>query len=209
MCDPVTITAVGLTVAGGATSAYSSYQEGLATAAYNDYLSKQARQDAEITQRTAKAQSQAIQDTAAIEGKRLSKQQAKALSKQSAALAAAGVSGGSAENILSESITNQQEDKNILRYNADLNSWKTITDADYRSWALRNQADLYGFSAKEAKRAGKRKAFSTLLSTAGTTAFMGAGGFGQNYAIPGFGGYGLSTPIGTKNMGTWSKLPGK
>lgn len=203
MCG-IGIVAAGLQVAGGVMQARSQYQAGMASAAYNDYLSKQAEQEAIATERVGKAQSAAIQETAAFRSKGLARSQAKESSSQRAALAAAGVQGVSAENIVGDTSNVQAMDRATLRYNADLDSWQTMTDSTYRAYAARNQASQYKAAAGFERSAAKRNAFTTLLGTA--TSVLSPFAAKSNFAIPGFGGYGFNTPLGTRNMGTYSKL---
>lgn len=193
MCDPLTITAVGLTAAAGGIGAYNQYQEGVATKNYYDAQAQQAQNEGQLALQQGQKQSELIQDTAKVQGKQLKTSQSQFNASQRAEMAASGLQGGSAEDILNTSFNTQQMDEMALRYNANVKSWETTESAKYKNYALGVQADQYRVAGKNAKRAGKMNAFSTLLGTAGSLAMSGAtGAFTKAPSTPG-----LGTPAGT------------
>lgn len=171
MCDPVTI-AVVATAAAGATQAYGQYQEGVAQNKMYQFQADQNRMEGNLAVTRGQKQSELIQDTASKEGKRLKTQQAGFSASQRAAMAASGVTGVTAQDITSDSFSKQRLDEMALRYNYDTKSYEVTEGAKYQKYALDTQADQLGFAGKNAKRAGKMKAYSTLLSTASSTAGM-------------------------------------
>lgn len=170
MCDPITLTAATLTAASGAYSAYGQYKQGVAESKYYTYQQDQTRAQAEQALKQGEQQSSLIQDQAKGEGKQLAINQSKFNASQRAQMAAMGVTGGTAEDIAKDSFSTQKADELALRYNADIKSWQTNEEAKNRNWALNIQADQFGYASRNAKIAGKQKAFGTLLSTAASTA---------------------------------------
>jgi len=163
MCAPA---AALLTVASGAMQAYGKYQEGKSTNAYYQYMANQNQEQAKLVEKTGEAQSRLIQDTASREGKTLAEGQAKTRSSQKAALASAGIVGGTPEDIVSDTLRTQFLDESALRYNADVKSYEATEGAKTQAYGLRSQADQFRFAGKQAKKAGKIGAFTTLVGTA-------------------------------------------
>lgn len=88
-----------------------------------------------------------------------------------------GIQGVTAEDIANDTFNKQRLDELAIRYNADVKSWETNTQAANQNWAAQTQANQYRYAAKNAKHAGKIAAFTTLLGTATSTASMlGAAG---------------------------------
>ena len=168
VCVPVI--AAGLTIGSGIYNAFNQYQEGVAAKKYYDYQAGQAQQEGQLALQQGQKQSELIQDTAKVQGKQLATSQAEFNASQRAALGASGNIGGSAEDVINSTFTKQQLDESLLRYNANVNSWQTTESAKYKNYALGVQADQYRYAGKNAKYAGKTKAFSTLLGTAASVA---------------------------------------
>lgn len=178
MCDPVTIavvTGATLSAAGGVTSAVSSYRQGAAMDKYYNSLADQRVQEGQAAIDQAQRQSEVIQDTAKVEGKKLKTDQARFNSSVRAQLAAQGITGVTAEDIVTGNLTNERMDEILLRRNADVKSWEARTQGNYANWQAQNEATQLRFVGKQEKRAGKMKMYSTLLSTAGSTASTLAG----------------------------------
>ena len=115
-----------------------------------------------------------MQDTAKTSGERLAKDQQRFNASTRAQLSAQGVSGAMAEDLITSNFNNEEMDKLVLRNNADLKSWEINTQGAYTNWGKINEANDYRYAGKAAKRAGNIGAFTTLLSTAGQVASMGA-----------------------------------
>ena len=195
MCHPAII--IGTMVAAGGYSAYSQYQQGVASKKYYDYQADVANQEAQLAldvgkQRSdlaleaSRKQSNIIQDVNKIEGKQLAAEGAQFNASQRAALAALGVSGVTAEALTVDSFNKQKLDEANLRYNADLRSYESLeggrassyealTNADQQAWYSRTLAGQYKYAGHAAKQAGKTKALGTLLGTAASVAMIGAG----------------------------------
>lgn len=174
MCVPLAAAAIATTVAAGGFTAYSQYQSGAASNKYYQYMSDQSRQEGQLALKQGEAQSTAIQEQAKLQGKQLSTNQSEFNASQRAAMAAAGVTGVTAEDIVSSTFNKENLDKSLLRYNADLKSYESTSNAAYRNWASNVQADQLTYQGKAAKYAGKTQAFSTLLATAASVATIGA-----------------------------------
>lgn len=181
MCDPVTLTvaAVATTVGAGGYAAYNQYQQGLAQNSYYQYQAEQSRTEGQSAIEAGNKQSNLIQDVAAAEGKQFKTNAAEFNAATRAQLAANGVQGVTASDIVSDNLSQQDLDEMAIRYNADVKSWEVHNEAENKNWALRVQADQEDYAGKEAKRAGKTQAIGTLLSTAASVASIGASsGFG-------------------------------
>jgi hypothetical protein len=176
MCDPITATVVGLSVASGGFTAYNQYKQGVAESKYNNYLATQSENEGKQALAIADKQSTAIQDTAKEQGKGFKRESAQFGSSQRAAMAAMGIQGVTAEDIANDTFNKQRLDELAIRYNADVKSWETNTQAANQNWAAQTQANQYRYAAKNAKHAGKIAAFTTLLGTATSTASMLGGG---------------------------------
>lgn len=177
MCNPLVIVAATQAVAGGM-QAYGQYQEGVAQSKMYQFQADQNRMEGNLTVARGQKQSELIQDTSSKEGKRLKVSQAEFNASQRAAMAASGVTGVTAQDIAGNTLDKQRLDEATLRYNYDTKSYEVTEGAKYQKYALDVQADQLGFAAKNAKTAGKRKAFSTLLGTAASLATMGIGAGG-------------------------------
>jgi hypothetical protein len=170
---------------------YTQYQTGVAQNKYYQQMANNANieagyalEEGEQALRVGKAQSKAIQDTASQEGKRLKIGQAGFNASQRAAMAAMGLSGVTQEDIVKDTVSKEKLDEMTLRYNADIKSWETETEAAYKNqskkyqaWQSNIQADQLRYQGRASKYAGQTGAFSSLLSNAMSTAKMVAGGF--------------------------------
>lgn len=156
MCEPMTA-AMALMAVGTGMQAYGTYQEGKAESQANKYNAEIMRQQA----KNAAARGEKEKQKAALENKQL-------LGRQMAQLAANGVdlTSDSPLEIFQQTAEWGERDR------------QEISDNTAREiWGYNSQASLYDSAAKNAKRAGKIGAFSTLLNGAGNLLFMnGAGG---------------------------------
>lgn len=164
MCDPVT----ALTVASGAFSAYSQYQQGVAESQYYSTVAKQKEIEGKLAVERGQKQSELIQDTAKMEGKQFQRDAAQFKASQRAQLAASGIYGVTAEDIALDTLDKQRLDEMTLRYNADVKSYETTEGAKFQNYALQSEASQLRTAGKNAKRAAGRNMFSTLLGTATT-----------------------------------------
>lgn len=175
MCDPVTLGTVATvaTIGGGAYSAYNQYQSGRAEENYYNSLAQSQQQQGQYALEQGQRQSSAIQDSAKVQGKQLATESAQFNASQRAAMAAAGIQGVTAEDIEYDALNKQKLDEAALRYNADIKSWEAQTGAQYDDYQYREQARQSRVAGKNARKAGKTNAFSTLLSTASSVANSG------------------------------------
>ncbi len=173
----VGVMAVGTAISTGM-SMYAQYQQGKAQEAMYQAQADQAAEEARIAKLKASAQADLIQDQGKAEGKKLKRQQLKLLGKQKAALAAMGISGVTAEDIMSDTLQVQDMDEATLHYNADQATWEAKTTGDYNSWALQNEAAMHRASKINTRKATRTAVTSTLIngvvSIGGTVATGGA-----------------------------------
>lgn len=171
MCSPI-IAAVGLQIASGAYTAYQQKKEGDAEGEYYNYLSNQSATHGNLATQRGQQQSELIQDQAARQGKDLKAQGAQVSASQKAGIAASGIDSSSvtAQDIASDTFSKQKMDEMALRYNSDVASWETETGAKYEKYGYDSEAGQYSIAGKNARKAGKTRAFSTLLGTASSVA---------------------------------------
>lgn len=206
MCMPV-IVGIGIaaTAAAGGISAYGQYQEGETQDKYYKYLAEQNEREAEAAMQTAEQRTTIAQNEAAQQAKELKGDVSRIIGGQKVAMAASGILGVTAEDILQDTINRAKLDEANIRYNADITSWAAKKEAIEQGWALRNQSTLFRFAGKQAKRAAMINMTTTLLGTA-SSILMGGGALSK-----GGGGGGATTGgrggqiIETQQYGkTWS-----
>lgn len=150
MCEPMTA-AMALMAVGTGMQAYGTYQEGKAESQANKYNAEIMRQKAKDAADAGEKEKQ----KAALQNKQL-------LGRQMAQLAANGVdlTSDSPLEIFQQTAEWGERDR------------QEISDNTAREvWGYNSQASLYDAAAKNAKRAGKIGAFSTLLNGAGNLLF--------------------------------------
>lgn len=207
MCAPVaglalTAVSTGLQIASGVAQARATRAEGEATNNYYRYLADVNEQQAALAERTGRAQSRAIQDVAKLKWRRLAETQVEFRASQRAALAASGVplSSVTAEDISRSTISKQALDRATLRFDADTRSYEAITQAANQAYGLRSQASGFRTAGANALTAAKARARGTLFKTGFSALTSAFTPFASSFAIPGFGGYGFGTPLGTRNV---------
>lgn len=194
MCSP-TLVVMGVMAVSGGVQAYGQVQEGKSVDKMYQYKAALARQNAELTRKQVEAEKIAVGETAesnitatqgaaAEESKRLASSITVLTGAQKATIGALGIGGVTAADIAESTFDKARLDQLAIRYNANVRSyqfkeqakqdiWRTEEEAKSRIWALGSEATQYEFAGKSAKRAGKTKAFGTLLSTAATVGMTG------------------------------------
>ena len=166
---------VGATVVSTAVTMYSQYQQGQAQ--QREYAAQelmyqaqadQAQEESRVAKLQAMNQSEMAQDQAKGEDKKLKRQQLKLIGKQRATLAAMGISGVTAEDIMSDTLQVQDMDTSTLHWNADIASWEAETNGSYNEWALQNEAAMHRASKLNTASAGKSAARMTNINMTGT-----------------------------------------
>lgn len=154
MCEPLTIAAGVLGLAGTAMSAYGSIREGNAESEANKYNAMIMRQQAE----DAKARGLEEQVSAARKNKQL-------LGQQRAMMAANGVDLSSATpmELFTQTAEFGEQDRQTI-----------IDNTNREVWGYNAQANLYDRAAKNAKKAGRTNAISTILGGSANLLFDGA-----------------------------------
>lgn len=174
MAANLALAAGGLAVASGGLSAYGQYQAGQSQDKYYKYLADQNNLEAEAAQKTAEQQSTIAQNEAAQRSKELTGDIRTVKGNQKAAMAAMGIYGVTADEILSDTTNKAKLDMANIRYNADITSWAAKKEATEKGWALNNQAGLFRMSGTQAKTSSYINMGSTLLGTAASVAGIGA-----------------------------------
>jgi len=208
------VMAVVATAASGGMMAYGQYAEGQSKNKYYQYLADQNERQASDIEKTAEQQVTLVQDKAARDAKDLKNSVAKTTGAQKATMAAMGISGVTAEDIITDTFNKAKLDAANLRYNADIESWSTNKGASEQAGALRSQATSFRFAGKEAKRAAALDMTGTLLGTAGSilgsdlfkTKGLGYKNTGQKISYGGKN-YKVTTPTDYNKVLQWN--PGK
>lgn len=177
-----------LVIAGTAMSAVSAIKEGNAMATAE-----------KANANLADLYASQVRQSGAYEESKIARQKAQTTSTQKARYAKSGVllTEGSPIEVMADTAAQYEMDIQATRYNTEIDARRYEYESKYR----RQMATRY-------KQLGYTKAAGTVLLSAGT-AFGGMNFGGGTPAVPGQGGYGLNTPSGVRDMGTWSKLPGK
>jgi len=184
----MSIIPIALMAVGTVTSAMSAIQEGNA-------MSAAEKANANLSDLYASQ----VRQSGAYEVSKIERQKKQTQATQKARYAKSGVliTEGSPIEVMADTAAQYEMDILATRYNTEVEAGAYDYQAKYR----RQMASRY-------RSLGYTKAFSTVLLNVGS-AFIGSG-FGQgNLVTPGYGGYGTNTPAGVRNMGKWSKLPGK
>jgi hypothetical protein len=163
------------TMVSAGVSAYGSYQQGKAQKKMNDYSADVARQQAAIEARTAETNVTLVQDTAKEQSKIARREAALIEGEQKGILAAQGVGGDSvtAADILTSTFDTAELDRQAIRYNADAKAWAIKSGAEFNTWDLVNQSNMYGMAGKNAMKAGKVGVATSLLEGASSSAQTG------------------------------------
>lgn len=134
-------------------------------------MAEQNNRVAEITERTGRKQAELTQDVAKYQGRQFAETTAQERASQKAALASAGVTGVTAEDIGNTTLRNQLLDEAALRYNADVQSYEQLTGATNQAYSLRSEAAGYKGAAKNELYSAKLRSRSTLASSILGSAF--------------------------------------
>ena len=157
MCDPLSIAAGTLGLAGTIMQVNGIKQEGRAESKANQYNAAIMRQQAE----DAKARGLEEQVSAARKNKQL-------LGQQRAMMAANGgdLSSATPMEMFTQTAEFGEEDRQTI-----------IDNTNREVWGYNTQATLYDMAAKQAKKAAKRNAISTILGGSSNLLFNSANAF--------------------------------
>jgi len=177
MCDPTGgFATVGIIMAisavAGGYAAYGQVQAGKAQKRRNEYEAQLSEVQSGLVRRTAEQRKKITGDISKEESKSLAQRTMELSGKQKAIGAASGVGGGSvtAADIAADTVTKEALDQAAIKYNADISTWTIEEEARGKEWALKNRAKQFRMAGKEAVKASKIAATSTLLSTATSVA---------------------------------------
>ena len=190
MCDPLSIAAGTLGLAGTIMQVNGIKQEGRAESKANQCRAAVMRKQAE----DAKARGLEEQVSAARKNKQL-------LGQQRAMMAANGVDLSSATpmEMFTQTAEFGEEDRQTI-----------IDNTNREVWGYNTQATLYDMAAKQAKKAAKRNVISTILGGSSNLLFMGAnsgwfGGGGSGSGVTERSGGTARTSVNgkTRNVNYW------
>ena len=221
MCDPVSMTVMAVTSMG--MTAYSGYMQGrtqraqgIAQGNYYDYLARQNELEAQEALKQGNLQAKMIQDVGKEEMKALKREQAQLSSSQIAKMVAQGldISSVSAQDISTSTYDTQRLDELALAYNNDIKTWGVQTEASYKDWSLRTQAESNRYAGRYARQAGRIAMKNTYLKTGasllgqavtfGTSGVFGGGGSTQGLTgwLKGY----KNAPVNTYDTGKMTLL---
>lgn len=197
----VGVSAAVLAVAAGTAGTIAAYQQGRAQEEMYQAEADMAYKQAAAAKEEAQREQELIQDQAAADSKKLRREQLRMLARQKASLAAMGISGVTAEDIIADTTRIQEEDKSTLRWNADTASWEAKTRGDFQSWQYQVQGVLARQSARNVHKQTNIGLVKNILDTgsAAVGAFAGVKGGAKT-------GGGFSAPQGSaaRSSGTGS-----
>ena len=172
MCDPITITTATLAVAGAAMEGVGARNEGRAQEQEYRMIRDQMLQSADLAEETGKKNVQMAVDEGAQTLSQQRRDASRVRGSQKAAMAAAGIGGGSAtaEDIAMDTFNSENLDEMAIRYNSDLKAWNARNEAKFDAYNKRVEAIKYGAAAKRARKAGNLKMVTSLLSGAQSAA---------------------------------------
>jgi len=171
---PMVVGLALMAVAGGV-SAYGQMKQGAAENKYYQALADQNVKQGELALKTGEQKTTLAQNEAAQKAKELGMKVRETQGTQRAAMAASGTAGSlTAADVMGNTIDKAAMDEFNIQYNADVVSWGAKKEAEETNWALNNQANLYRFAGKNAKRAANIAATQTLLGTASSMFMAGA-----------------------------------
>lgn len=158
---------MGAQALGGLYQQNAMEQEAKAKQNYYNYLASQNEAQATRTIKAGEDQVSAIQTGSLQSQIELDRQSKQLEGRQKAVLARNGVWGNSrtAGDILDDTLTQEERDATALRYNAEVKSWESRTNAKETARALREQASGYRMGGDNARMSGEINRTTSLLST--------------------------------------------
>lgn len=180
----------GAAIAGTGLQAYGQYKAAQDQAKAEEYNAAVARQEAAI-----------IAEQGKLDVYRQRKQSKSFLSQQQVLIAKSGIAfSGSAFEVYKDSAEELELDALLIEYNSSIEERRAISEAEQRESL-----------AKRIRRGGVIDAASTVLkqsasflASKGLSGDMGGGGISPRGNV-----YGSNTPAGVRDMGTYSRLPGR
>lgn len=176
---------VGTQIAGGVYSAYGAENEGIAQEGYYRYLAGQADSNARLTELAGERQARSIKDAAHLEYGRLKRSQLQLEGSQKAALGAQGISGSvTAEDIARDTMNAERLDEMAIRFNADSQADEVVRQAQINAIGLRTEAEGYRTAGGNARRAGRRNAYASIIGSATAVAGTFAAAYPGGTSVP-------------------------
>lgn len=161
------IAAGGIQTVGGIYSAYGAREAGRAQEGYYRYLASAKDFEAAAAEVAGQQGARSIQDAAALEYARYTRDVKRLEGQQRTAAAAQGVAGSvTAEDIARDTANRKRIDEAAIRAEANQRAGAVVTQAGLASGAARGEARGFRSAAGTARRAGDRAFLSTLIGTA-------------------------------------------
>jgi hypothetical protein len=147
--------------------AQSEIEAGKQEKQYNQYLAGVSRMNADLARASGESQARTVGAQTAEQVGQIHERGRDVVGAQKVALAAGGAGVGSktAEQLVSDTLTKTNLDEMAIRYNADLKMKNLRLQAESTAMNEENKAEGYEMAGKNAKKAAKWKAFSTVLGT--------------------------------------------
>lgn len=140
-----------------------AFEQAKMQGAYYRALADQNFREANMAIETADLQTTIFQNEAAARSKELKSEEKTLEGAQIAAMAAMGIYGVTADDILKDSKNKAKLDEINLRYNADIQSWSARKEGRQEAWALRNQGELNLQARRNTLKAAKINMMATTL----------------------------------------------
>lgn len=158
---------MGAQVAGGAASAWAQGQEGKAASSYYGLLASTAKTNVGLNTAAAASKDTEISAQEGMELRRVNESVSRTVGAQKAAFAAGGPGAGSktAEQVVSDSLTRGDLDKQAIKYNADIKRKGVDVGAEFGNINLNSEAAGYGMSGANAQTASRVGQLGTILGT--------------------------------------------
>jgi hypothetical protein len=154
--------AMAIQGAGAISSGFSSY--------YGDVASQEEKAAGSV--RKQGEQSATLAENAGLEKTKLLNRNVAEVEGAQAAGAGANVGGGSVTtaDIAKDTFNKSKMDQMAIKYNADIEAWKSTNDANLKAYEMEQEAAGQRLAGTAAKKAGKIGMFNDLLSGAGQVA---------------------------------------
>lgn len=163
--------AMAIQGAGAVSSAAGSYYGGLAQKNYYDYVANQNEKAAGQVRKQGEQAATMAENKGAQDTNLLNRKVAEFEGAQAAG-AGANIGGGSVTtaDIAKDTFNKAKMDQLSIKYNADIQAWKSTNDAQLKAYELEQEAAGQRLAGKAAKKAGKIGMINDLLSGAGQVA---------------------------------------
>jgi len=152
MCSAVAVgvAGIGLNVIGSIMKNVSNIKAKNANSDYLNSMADTSEQQAQEVLNAAEIQSKYIVTSAAKQNQQSRENFKRTIGTQKVVFASNGIGGGSvtAQDVALDSLARSQEDEDLIRYNADVQSGEIFRNSSFQATQLRTQAAHYRTAAK-------------------------------------------------------------